>query len=150
MGAEGSEMSLEDALAYASRGRGPRNRPTTGWASLTPTEMEVLRHAAEGLTNPQTAERLFVSRSTVKVHLAHIFAKLGVSTRAELAAVAKQARPLTEWRPEIAHLVDVPSARLRDPCPGSGPPGRRTERRARWRLLARERMASETRTTRTT
>ena len=43
---------------------------------------------AEGLTNPQIAERLFVSRSTVKVHLAHIFAKLGVSTRAELAALA--------------------------------------------------------------
>jgi DNA-binding CsgD family transcriptional regulator len=40
------------------------------------------------MTNPQIAERLFVTRGTVKVHLGHIFAKLGMSTRAELAAHA--------------------------------------------------------------
>ena len=85
---EGDAMSLEQALAYVSRGRGSRKRPSVGWAGLTPTEVEVVRHVAEGLTNPQIAERLFVSRSTVKVHLAHVFAKLGVSTRAELAALA--------------------------------------------------------------
>jgi DNA-binding CsgD family transcriptional regulator len=55
-----------------------------------PTEMEVVRHAGEGLTDPQIAERLFVSRITVRVHLAHIFAKVGVSTRAELAALASK------------------------------------------------------------
>jgi DNA-binding NarL/FixJ family response regulator len=43
---------------------------------------------AEGLTNPQIGERMFISRGTVKVHLSHIFAKLGTSTRAELAAEA--------------------------------------------------------------
>ena len=86
--AEGAAMSLEEAVAYATRGRGARKRPPTGWASLTPTELEVVRRVAEGLTNPQIAERLFVSRSTVKVHLGHIFAKLGISTRAELAALA--------------------------------------------------------------
>ncbi|MGH9010387.1 MAG: helix-turn-helix domain-containing protein [Acidimicrobiia bacterium] len=42
----------------------------------------------DGHSNPQIAERLFMSRGTVKAHLAHVFAKLGVSTRAELAAVA--------------------------------------------------------------
>ncbi len=87
--AEGSEMSLEDALAYASRGRGPRNRPTTGWASLTPTEIEVCvtRRRAD-----QPADR----RASVRVQ-EHcqgapraLFAKLGVSTRAELAAVASK------------------------------------------------------------
>jgi predicted ATPase/DNA-binding CsgD family transcriptional regulator len=85
---QGRAMSLDDAVAYASRGRGERKRPSAGWASLTPTEIEVVRHVAEGLTNPQIAERLFVSRSTVKMHLTHIFAKLAVSTRSELAAAA--------------------------------------------------------------
>jgi DNA-binding CsgD family transcriptional regulator len=46
---------------------------------------------AEGLTNPELAARLYISRATVKTHLEHIFAKLGVRTRAELAAeVANQ------------------------------------------------------------
>jgi len=85
---QGRAMSLDEAVAYASRGRGERRRPSSGWASLTPTELEVVRHVAAGRTNPQIAERLFVSRSTVKMHLAHIFTKLGVSTRAELAAAA--------------------------------------------------------------
>jgi DNA-binding CsgD family transcriptional regulator len=85
---QGRSMSLEEAVAYASRGRGERKRPSTGWASLTPTELEVVGHVAAGLTNPQIAERLFVSRSTVKQHLAHIFTKLGVSTRTELASMA--------------------------------------------------------------
>jgi DNA-binding NarL/FixJ family response regulator len=43
---------------------------------------------AEGLTNPKIAARLFISRGTVKVHLSHIFTKLELSTRAELAAQA--------------------------------------------------------------
>jgi DNA-binding NarL/FixJ family response regulator len=46
----------------------------------------VIKLVAKGLTNPQIGERLFVSRATVKTHLAHIFTKLGVRTRAELAA----------------------------------------------------------------
>ena len=41
---------------------------------------------AAGLTNPQIGERMFISRGTVKVHLSHIFAKLGIATRSELAA----------------------------------------------------------------
>ena len=43
---------------------------------------------AEGLTNPQIAQRLFIACGTVKAHLAHVFTKVGVSTRAELAAEA--------------------------------------------------------------
>jgi predicted ATPase/DNA-binding CsgD family transcriptional regulator len=85
---EGRAMSLEEASSYCARGRGERKRPSFGWGSLTPTELEVVRHVAQGLTNPEVARRLFVSRSTVKAHLAHIFAKTGVSTRAELAAQA--------------------------------------------------------------
>jgi DNA-binding CsgD family transcriptional regulator/tetratricopeptide (TPR) repeat protein len=86
--AEGEALTVEDAVAYATRARGERGRPSSGWASLTPTEMEVVSHAAQGLTNPQIAERMFIARGTVKIHLSHIFAKLGYSTRAELAAEA--------------------------------------------------------------
>jgi DNA-binding CsgD family transcriptional regulator len=61
---------------------------SAGWSSLTPTELEVVKLVAEGLTNPQIGERLFVSRGTVKTHLANVFSKLGMSTRSEVAAEA--------------------------------------------------------------
>lgn len=68
--------------------RGPRRRPASGWDSLTPSEVEVVRLVAEGLSNPAIAQRLFVSRHTVETHLRHVFAKLGVSSRTELAVEA--------------------------------------------------------------
>ncbi|WP_426570793.1 helix-turn-helix transcriptional regulator [Aquihabitans sp. McL0605] len=85
---EGSELDISQAVAYATRARGERKRPSMGWASLTPTENQVVALAAEGLTNPEIAARLFIARGTVKVHLSHIFAKLGVATRTELASAA--------------------------------------------------------------
>jgi DNA-binding CsgD family transcriptional regulator len=86
--AAGSAMALEEAIAYATRGRGARKRPTAGWKSLTPTELNVAELVAEGLTNAQIAERLFIAPGTVKIHLSHIFGKLGISRRAELAVAA--------------------------------------------------------------
>ncbi|HEX4813914.1 MAG TPA: LuxR C-terminal-related transcriptional regulator [Nonomuraea sp.] len=86
--AAGAGLSLDDAVAYVRRSRGARGRPAAGWDSLTPTERSVVRLAAEGLNNPQIGARLFMSRSTVKTHLAHVYAKLGVANRAELAALA--------------------------------------------------------------
>lgn len=53
---------------------------------LSSREKEVLRHAATGLSNKELAGRLAISEATVKVHLTHIFQKLGVRGRAELAA----------------------------------------------------------------
>ena len=85
---EGQQLDGPAAVAYARRARGERRRPSFGWDSLTPTEREVVRLAAAGLTNPAIGERLFISRGTVKTHLLHVFAKLGVHTRAELAAAA--------------------------------------------------------------
>jgi DNA-binding CsgD family transcriptional regulator len=85
---EGEALPVEDAVAYASRARGERKRPSAGWASLTPTELEVVKLAAKGLTNPEIGERLFIGRGTVKTHLGHVFIKLGVVTRTELAAEA--------------------------------------------------------------
>ncbi|MCA1845748.1 MAG: LuxR C-terminal-related transcriptional regulator, partial [Actinobacteria bacterium] len=71
------------------RGRqGSRGRPRHGWAALTDTERAVAALVAEGLSNPQVAERLFLSRHTVHTHMSHIFAKLGVASRVELATEA--------------------------------------------------------------
>lgn len=50
---------------------------------LSPRELEVLHYLAKGLTNDEIGTALFVSCETIKVHLKHIFAKLGVSTRTE-------------------------------------------------------------------
>src|SRR5271169_4559738 len=74
--------------ARAARKGGGRKRPATGWASLTPAEQEVARLVSAGLRNDAIARRLFIAPGTVKVHLSHIFAKLGITTRAELAAQA--------------------------------------------------------------
>lgn len=85
---DGSAMTWQEAAAYAQRGRGERGRPAAGWASLTPTELRVVDLVSEGLSNPAIGERLFISRHTVKTHLTNIYAKLGVSSRSELAAAA--------------------------------------------------------------
>lgn len=81
----GSEMNLDEAVAYAMRGRGQRKRPSTGWASLTPAERRVADLVGDGLSNPQIAERLFISRNTVETHLKHIFSKLSITSRTQLA-----------------------------------------------------------------
>ena len=81
-------MSLDDVVAFVRRTRGARGRPSSGWGSLTPTELEVVKLAAEGCTNPEIGARLFMSRGTVKTHLAHVYAKLGIANRTELATAA--------------------------------------------------------------
>ena len=85
---QGRDLTLAEAAAYVTRGRGPRARPALGWDSLTPTELIVAQAVAEGLSNPQIAARMFISRRTVTTHLTSIFQKLGISSRAELAARA--------------------------------------------------------------
>jgi DNA-binding CsgD family transcriptional regulator/tetratricopeptide (TPR) repeat protein len=62
---------------------------TNGWAALTSSEVTVARLVAEGLTNREVAERLFVSPHTVSSHLRHVFSKLGINSRVELARVAR-------------------------------------------------------------
>jgi len=86
--AEGAALSIEEAIAYAQRGRGERKRPASGWASLTPTEREVVRLVSEGLGNKDIAARLFVSPRTVQAHLTHVYSKLGLTSRLQLAREA--------------------------------------------------------------
>jgi DNA-binding CsgD family transcriptional regulator len=86
--AEGVALSTEEAIAHARRGRGQRKRPASGWGSLTPTEREVVRLVSEGLGNNDIATRLFVSPRTVQTHLTHVYTKLGLTSRVQLAQEA--------------------------------------------------------------
>ena len=86
--AEGAGISIEEAIAYAQRGRGERKRPASGWTSLTPTERDVVRLVSEGLANKDIATRLFVSPRTVQTHLTHVYTKLGITSRVQLAQEA--------------------------------------------------------------
>ncbi|NDZ83951.1 helix-turn-helix transcriptional regulator, partial [Streptomyces sp. SID10853] len=61
------------------------DRPATGWASLTDSERAVADLVAQGLTNRETADRMFLSPYTVNYHLRQIFRKLSISSRVELA-----------------------------------------------------------------
>jgi DNA-binding NarL/FixJ family response regulator len=56
--------------------------------ALTPREIEVLRHIAQGNRNKDIGERLFISEETVKVHVKHVMDKLGASDRTEAVAIA--------------------------------------------------------------
>jgi DNA-binding CsgD family transcriptional regulator len=85
---EGAALSTQDAIAYARRGRGERKRPASGWASLTPTERDVVRLVGDGLANKDIATRLFMSPRTVASHLTHVYAKLAVTSRVQLAQEA--------------------------------------------------------------
>jgi DNA-binding CsgD family transcriptional regulator len=78
-----------------------RRRARTGWASLTRTELAVAGLVGQGLTNREVAQHLFISPRTVETHLSHVFAKLGLSSRAELRAeVARQGSRLGVSHPD--------------------------------------------------
>ncbi len=67
---------------------GSSGRPETGWAAMTDSELAVARLVAQGLTNRDVAERLFVSPHTVNSHLRQIFAKLQINSRVALTRLA--------------------------------------------------------------
>jgi DNA-binding CsgD family transcriptional regulator len=62
-------------------------RPLTGWASLTETEQAISQLAAQGLTNQQIAHQMYLSVHTVAFHLRHVFRKLEINSRVELAGL---------------------------------------------------------------
>ncbi|MEW2508337.1 helix-turn-helix transcriptional regulator [Amycolatopsis sp. NPDC047767] len=64
-----------------------RDRPDTGWESLTSAELKVVRLIAEGTTNREAAARLVLSPHTVSSHLRSAFTKLNINSRRELAKI---------------------------------------------------------------
>lgn len=70
------------------RSRPAERRPVTGWESLTEAEWRVVNLAADGLTNREIGERLFISHRAVGTHLAHALDKLELRSRVELAREA--------------------------------------------------------------
>jgi predicted ATPase/DNA-binding CsgD family transcriptional regulator/class 3 adenylate cyclase len=91
---QGATLTLGETVAWVRRGRGPRKRPPAGWESLTPTELEVARHAATGLSNPEIGEAMFISTGTVRSHLSHIYTKLDIHNRTELAVQVAERMPV--------------------------------------------------------
>ncbi len=83
--AAGAAMSVDQAVA-AALGVRRASKLVTREAGLTASELQVAALAAQGMTNPEIGERLFISRSTARAHLSAAFAKLGVSSRQGLAA----------------------------------------------------------------
>jgi DNA-binding CsgD family transcriptional regulator len=67
-----------------------REPATNGWSAMTAPEASVAELVAEGLTNREVAERLFLSPHTVNSHLRHVFTKLGIKSRVELARFHQQ------------------------------------------------------------
>ena len=86
----GRRCDLAPLVELARRARGERGRPTLGWDALTPTEMTVVELVAQGLTNPEIAERLVVGRATVKTHVSSALRKLDLAGRTQLAVAYKQ------------------------------------------------------------
>jgi DNA-binding CsgD family transcriptional regulator len=75
-------------------------KPATGWAAMTTSELAVAQLVANGLTNREIAERLFVSPHTVNTHLRQVFAKLEVKSRVDLTRLATERG--SEHSPESA------------------------------------------------
>ncbi|HUR78886.1 MAG TPA: AAA family ATPase [Acidimicrobiales bacterium] len=92
----GRDRALVEAalrgLGFRQRRAATVKRPAFGWDSLTDTERRIVELVTEGLTNRQIGERLYVSRRTVETHVSHVFSKLGMTSRAQLAAAAAVSR----------------------------------------------------------
>ena len=88
LGAAADVARLQAAFRAHGIRRGPRakhRQARNGWDSLTATEMKVAAFVEEGLSNPEIAARLMLSRRTVATHVSHILKKLDVHSRTDIA-----------------------------------------------------------------
>jgi DNA-binding CsgD family transcriptional regulator len=88
-----SERAREELGALGVR---TRRRPVSGVDALTPSERRVARMAAEGMSNPQIAQALFVTRKTIEKHLGNAYSKLDVASRDQLPALMSKLRAQPE------------------------------------------------------
>jgi DNA-binding CsgD family transcriptional regulator len=101
------ERARQELVATGAR---PRRDALRGPEALTPAEMRTARMAAEGLTNRQIAQALFLSGKTVEVHLSHAYSKLEIAGRSQLAeALAAASRRVSREKP-VAPVRPLSSA----------------------------------------
>jgi len=96
LGADWDLRRVEARLRPFGVRRGPRSlrrRATSGWESLTTAESRVAGLVARGLSNPDIATELFLSRRTVQTHVSNILAKLNLSSRLEIVREAAAGKP---------------------------------------------------------
>lgn len=98
----GAALCVDQALAGACNGKARGECGMDRWASLTEREREVAALVAEGMSNKGIAERLVITPATVKNHMSHIFTKLNISRRSELAEEV--------WRRRRESMFDEPDA----------------------------------------
>jgi ATP/maltotriose-dependent transcriptional regulator MalT len=92
-GAERDVARVRGRLRARGARRGsPGPRSSSAWPDLTNSELAVVRLVARGATNREVAEQLFVSPYTVNSHLRHVFSKLGIRSRVDLARLAAERR----------------------------------------------------------
>jgi DNA-binding CsgD family transcriptional regulator len=97
------EAAREELVATGAR---PRRLVRSGIDALTPSELRVAKLAAEGMSNPQIAQQLFVSRRTVETHVAAILRKLDLKGREGIgAALARDARAPPTSAPDVPTAV---------------------------------------------
>ena len=90
----GTALSSTSLSPTPSSGRPARvGWPVAGWDSLTETEARIADLVATGLTNRQVAREVFMSRHTVDTHLRHIFRKLAIVSRVQLARLVAERGP---------------------------------------------------------
>jgi DNA-binding CsgD family transcriptional regulator len=77
-----AERAHEELVTAGAR---PRRDPTDSRSNLTPSELRVARLAAEGMTNREIAQALFVTENTIETHLRSVFRKLGIRSRSQIA-----------------------------------------------------------------
>jgi DNA-binding CsgD family transcriptional regulator len=93
LGAEWDLARTQAAFRTYGIRRGPHvshRRSRQGWAALTPTETKVVGLVARGMSNPQIAAHLFLSRRTVQTHVSHVLAKLDLHSRTDIAREASR------------------------------------------------------------
>jgi DNA-binding CsgD family transcriptional regulator len=91
LGAAADAARLQAMFRAHGIRRGPRSKhrqARSGWDSLTPAETKIAGLVGEGLSNPEIAARLLLSRRTVATHVSHILKKLGVHSRTDIAREA--------------------------------------------------------------
>jgi DNA-binding CsgD family transcriptional regulator len=91
-----AERAKRELLAAGAR---PRRTALTGPDALTSAERRVASLAADGLSNRQIAEHLFITQPTVETHLRHAFQKLGITSRADLPAQLAAQQPVPAGLP---------------------------------------------------